>query len=341
MAIIRIGVDLAKNVFAVHGVDEVGRVQLARTVRREQLLEVLAAVPPCIVAMEVCSGAHHWARRLVALGHTPRLIAPKFVAPYRMSGRQGKNGAHDAAAICEAAGRPAMRFVPIKTAEQQALLSVHRVRQGFVEERTATINRLRGLLSEFGIVLPLKAATVRRQAAQHLDALPAWAARALGNLLAHLHHLDGRIDEYDTHLKLAAREDDRARRLMQLRGVGPLGASAIVAAVGTAHEFSSGRQFAAWLGMAPRQHSSGGKPRLGRITKAGDAYLRTLLIMGARAVLASAPGRTDRLSRWALAVQARRGYMRAVVAVAAKNARLAWAMLRRGEDFRLHEVAAA
>jgi transposase len=165
MAIIRIGVDLAKNVFAVHGVDEAGRTKLTRTVRRDQLLEMLAAVPPCLVAMEACSGAHHWARQLVGLGHTPRILAPKFVAPYRMSGKQGKNDANDAAAICEAAGRPNMRFVPMKTAEQQALLSVHRVRQGFVEERTATVNRLRGLLSEFGVVLPLKAVTVRRQAA--------------------------------------------------------------------------------------------------------------------------------------------------------------------------------
>jgi len=341
MAIIRIGVDLAKNVFAVHGVDEAGKVMLARTVRRDQLLEVLAAVPPCIVAMEACSGAHHWARRLVAFGHTPRILAPKFVSPYRMSGKQGKNDANDAAAICEAAGRPSMRFVPIKSEAQQALLSLHRVRQGFVEERTATINRLRGLLSEFGIVLPLKAATVRRQAAQHLETLPVIAQRALGDLLAHLAYLDGRIDEYDTQLKLAARDDERAQRLMTLRGVGPIGASAIVATVGAAHEFKNGRQFAAWLGMVPRQHSSGGKPRLGRITKAGDAYLRTLLIMGARAVLASAAGRTDRISRWALALQARRGYMRAVVAIAAKNARLAWAMLRAGENFRLREVASA
>lgn len=341
MAIIRIGVDLAKNVFAVHGVDEAGRVQLARTVRREHLLDLLASVAPCVVAMEACSGAHHWARCLATFGHTVRIIAPKFVAPYRMSGKQGKNDAHDAAAICEAAGRPNMRFVPMKSAEQQALLSVHRVRQGFVEERTATINRLRGLLSEFGIVLPQKAATVRRQVAQHLEALPVWAQRALGDLRAHLAHLDHPIDEYDTHLKLAARDDPRAQRLMKLRGIGPVGASAIVATVGAAHEFRSGRQFAAWLGMVPRQHSSGGKQRLGHITKAGDTYLRTLLIMGARAVLAAAPGRTDRISRWALAPQARRGSMRAVVAIAAKNARLAWAMLRRGEDFRMNEVTAA
>jgi transposase len=341
MAIIRIGVDLAKNVFAVHGVDEAGRVVLIRTVRREQLLEVLAAVPPCIVAMEACSGAHHWARQLAAFGHTARILAPKFVAPYRMSGKQGKNDANDAAAICEAAGRPAMRFVPPKSEAQQALLTVHRVRQGFIEERTATINRLRGLLSEFGVVLPLKAATVRRQATAHLDRLPPLAQRSLADLLAHLTYLDGRLDEYDTQLNLAARDDERARRLMNLRGVGPIGASAIVATVGSAHEFRNGRQFAAWLGMVPRQYSSGGKARLGRITKAGDAYLRTLLIMGARAVLAASAGRTDRISRWALALQARRGYMRAVVAIAAKNARLAWAMLRRGEDFRMNEVVAA
>jgi transposase len=338
MAIIRIGVDLAKNVFALHGVDECGRVKMARMVRREQLLEVLGAVPPCVVAMEACSGAHDLARRVTVLGHSARIMAAKFVAPYRMSGKRGKNDANDAAAICEAAGRPNMRFVPIKTAEQQALLAVHRVRQGFVEQRTATINRLRGLLAEFGVVLPLKVTTIRRQAAQHLDALPAWAQRALADLLAHLSHLDDRIEEYDTHLKLAARADPRARRLMTLRGVGPIGASAIVATVGAAHEFKSGRQFAAWLGMVPGQFSSGGKQRLGRITKAGDGYLRTLLIMGARAVLAAAAGRTDRISRWAVALQARRGYMRALVAIANKNARLAWAVLRRGEDFRMHEI---
>jgi transposase len=336
MAIIRIGIDLAKNVFAVHGVDERGQVQLARTVRREQLLELIAALPPCIVAMEACSGAHHWARRFAPFGHTPRLMAPKFVAPYRMSGRSGKNDAHDAAAICEAAGRANMRFVPVKSAEQQAVLSVHRVRQGFVEERTATLNRIRGVLSEFGIVLPLKSATVRRQAAAMIEPLPAWAQRGLNDLLDHVRLLDERIAQYDRHLTALARHDDRARRLMTLTGVGPISAGAIVATVGAAHEFRSGRQFAAWLGMVPRQHSSGGKARLGRITKAGDAYLRTLLVMGARAVLAAAPRKNDRISRWALALEQRRGYFRAVVAIAAKNARLAWAMLAKGEDFKPH-----
>ena len=338
MAIITIGIDLAKNVFAVHGVDEHGRVALARTVRREQLPELIASLPPCVVAMEACSGAHHWARQFAQLGHTPRLMAPKFVAPYRMSGRGGKNDANDAAAICEAAARAHMRFVPVKSAEQQAVLSVHRVRQGFVEERTATINRVRGLLSEFGIVLPLKSATVRRLAAAHIEPLPPWAQRGVADLLAHLRLLDERVEEYDRHLATLARADERARRLMQLTGIGPISASAIAATVGAAHEFDSGRQFAAWLGMVPRQYSSGGKTRLGRITKAGDAYLRTLLIMGARAVLAAAPGKSDRISRWALALEQRRGYFRAVVAIAAKNARLAWAMLAKGEDFKPHCV---
>jgi len=340
MTIVRIGVDLAKNVFALHGIDEHGKTVLARTVRRNQLLETLAAVPPCVVAMEACSGAHHWARQVTAFGHTPRLLAPKFVSPYRLSGKAGKNDAHDAAAICEAAGRPHMRFVPVKSLEQQAILSLHRVRQGFVEERTATINRLRGLLSEFGIVLPLKADTVRRQAAAAIETLPALAQGACDDLRAHLRTLDERIDDYDRQLKLAAREDARALQLMQLRGVGPIGASALVATVGSGHEFRNGRQLAAWLGMVPRQASSGGKARLGHITKAGDAYLRTVLILGARAVLAAAPGKTDRISRWALAVQERRGYMRAVVAIAAKNARLAWAMLKHGENFRVHEPKA-
>lgn len=341
MAIIRIGVDLAKNVFAVHGVDEAGRVLLSRTVRRDQLLDLLASVPPCTVAMEACSGAHELSRRLVPLGHTPRIMAAKFVTPYRMSGKHGKNDANDAAAICEAAGRPSMRFVPVKTAAQQAVLAVHRVRQGFVEERTATINRLRGLLSEFGMVLPQKAATVRKLAGAQLDALPAWAQRAIHDLLDHLHYLDERIEQYDAHLTTTVRGDARAQQLMKLRGVGSVSASAIVATVGAAHEFKNGRQFAAWLGMVPSQNSSGGKARLGRITKAGDAYLRTLLIMGARSVLAAAPGKADRISRWTLAVQERRGYMRAVVAIAAKNARLVWAVLQRGDAFRLHELGEA
>lgn len=334
MTIITIGIDLAKNVFSLHGIDANGKVALQRTVRRDRLLELLAALHPCVIAMEACSGAHHWARQLAALGHTPKLIAPKFVTPYRMSGKRGKNDAADAAAICEAATRPKMRFVPIKTVDQQGTLCVHRVRQGFIEERTATINRARGLLSEFGIVLPQNANTVRRQATATLEDLPGWANRTIGDLLSHLHALDLRIAEYDAHIKVAAQADERARRLMSTPGIGPITASALVASVGNAHDFKNGRQLAAWLGLVPSQFSTGGKSRLGSITKAGDAYLRTLLILGARSVLANAPGKADRISRWALAVQQRAGYGKALVAIAAKNARMAWAMLSKGEAFR-------
>lgn len=250
--------------------------------------------------MEACSGAHHWARLFVQHGHTVRLIAPKFVAPYRMSGKRGKNDAADAAAICEAVQRPNMRFVPVKSEQQQAELCVHRARQAFVEARTATINRIRGLLSEFGIVLPQKAEVVRREAAAQLEALPGDANLVIGDLLSELHRLDERVAAYDQHLVRIARADERAQRLMRLRGVGETTATALVAMIGNGHEFSHGRQLAAWLGLVPGQHSSGGKARLGHITKAGDPYLRSLLVMGARAVLNAAKSRADSLSRWAI-----------------------------------------
>jgi transposase len=339
MAIVYVGVDLAKNVFAVHGVDAAGKPALVRpSVRRCDLMELLAKLPPCTIGMEACSGAHHWARQLARFGHTVRLMAPKFVAPYRMSGKRGKNDAADAAAICEALQRPNMRFVPVKSELAQARLCVHRMRRGFVEQRTATINRLRGLLSEFGIVLPLKAATVRRQAAEHLEDLPQWANTAVGDSLSEIYRLDERLAEYDRHVGVMAAADERSRRLMTLRGIGATTASALLASIGNGHDFANGRQLAAWLGLVPGQYSSGGKTRLGRITKAGDAYLRTLLIMGARAVLAAAKGRTDRLSRWAVSLEQRRGYWKAVVAIAAKNARLAWAVLSKGEAFKTIEA---
>ena len=265
--------------------------------------------------------------------HTVRMMAPKFVVPYRMSGKRGKNDAADAAAICEAVTRPNMRFVPIKSIEQQSRLFVHRARQGYVEQRTALINRIRGLLSELGIVLPLKAATVRREAHLHLEDLPGWCNTVVGDALSELTRLDERIDQYDKHLVHIAKEDEQSRQLMRLSGIGPTTASAIVATVGKGHDFTCGRQFCAWLGLVPGQYSSGGKQRLGRITKAGDPYLRTLLIMGGKAVLSAARNKTDALSRWAIAVQERRGYWKAVVAIAAKNARMCWAMLQRGDAF--------
>jgi transposase len=334
MSIVFVGIDLAKNVFAVHGVNEAGQPVLVKpSVARAKLLELVASLPPCTIGMEACSGAHHWARQFTAHGHTVRLMAPKFVAPYRLSGKKGKNDAADAAAICEAVQRPNMRFVPIKNLAQQGQLGIHRVRQGFIEQRTATINRIRGLLAEFGVVLPLKASTVRREATGCLEDLPGWANTAVGDLLSELHHLDERIGQYDKHIAQMAREDSRAQQLMRLKGIGETTASAMLAMIGNGHEFKCGRQFAAWLGLAPSQYSSGGKARLGRITKAGDPYMRSLLVLGARAVLNRAKDQTDSLSRWAMALAERRGYWRAIVAIAAKNARMCWAMLARGERF--------
>jgi len=339
MAILYVGIDLAKNVFAIHGVDEHGKAVLVRpSVQRARLHQLVAALPPCSIGMEACSGAHHWARLFMQHGHTVRLMAPKFVAPYRMSGRRGKNDAADAQAICEAVQRPNMRFVPVKSQDEQARLCIHRVRQGLVEQRTATINRIRGLLSEFGIVLAQKAATVRREAAAQLEDLPGWANTAVGDLLSELHRLDERIAEYDGHVTQIAREDHRSLALMQLQGIGSTTASALVSTIGNARDFKNGRQLAAWLGLVPGQYSSGGKARLGSITKAGDGYLRTLLVLGAKAVLAAARNKHDRLSRWAMALEVRRGYWKAVIAIAAKNARMAWAVLAKGENFKLLEA---
>ena len=319
-----VGIDLAKNVFSLHGVDESGAVVLRKTVSRARLMELVAQQPACLIGLEACSGAHEWARRFQAFGHTVKLMAPRFVAPYR---KNGKNDGNDAEAICEAVSRPSMRFVPIKTLEQQAVLCLHRVRQGFIEERTATINRLRGLLAEFGFVLPQRAAEVRRNAVEWLEHLPAHAACAIRDLREHLRVLDARVRDYERSIEAHARDHDGAKLAQQRLGIGPLTASAIVASVGDVREFKNGRQFSAWLGLVPRQHSTGGKQRLGHITGRGDPYLRTLLVMGARSVLQRASSQSDPLSRWALAVRVRRGYHRACIAVAAKNARGVWAML--------------
>jgi len=341
MSIVTVGIDLAKNIFAVHGVDEAGTAVLVKPkVAREQLSALMVQLPPCLIGMEACSGAHHWARLFRQYGHTVKLMAPKFVTPYRMSGKRGKNDAADAAAICEAVTRPKMRFVPIKEEHQQIILCLHRTRQGFVEERTATYNRLRGLMSEFGIVLPQKVANLRREVGAHLEDLPGYANRCIGDLLAHADQLNERIDEYDRAIAQAAREDARSKRLMQLPGIGPITASALLASIGGGHDFANGRQVAAWIGLTPGQYSSGGKARLGRITKAGDRYLRSLLVMGGRAVLSGLGDKQDRFSRWARSLEERRGYWRAVVAIAAKNARMAWAVLKYGEDFRLKPSAA-
>ncbi len=326
-----VGIDLAKSVFSLHGVDGMGRVVLRKTVRRDRLVETVACLSPCLIGMEACSGAHEWGRRFQEFGHTVRLMAPKFVAPYRKS---GKNDGNDAEAICEAVTRPNMRFVPVKSVEQQALLSLHRVRQGFVVERTATINRLRGLMSEFGVVLPLRSVTVRRQAAAAAEVLPELARRVIGDLLDQMRVLDERIGGYDKGIEAQARQCEPAQRLMKIRGIGATTALAIVATVGNAREFKNGRQFAAWIGLVPGQYSTGGRTRLGHISKRGDAYLRNLLVQGARSVINSAASHQDRMSRWVIELKPRRGYYRTLVAIANKNARIAWALLAKNETLR-------
>lgn len=336
-----IGIDLAKNVFAVHAVDEHGTPVLVNPrVTRNQLVPLIASMSPCLIGLEACSGAHYWARTFQGFGHTVKLMSPRLVSPYRMSGKTGKNDAADAAAICEAVTRPSMRFVPIKDEHQQTILSLHRIRQGFMEERTAVYNRMRGLLSEFGIVLPNSVWRLRKGIHASLEDVPIWVKRGIEDLLEHVDRIEERLAKYGREIEANMKDDDRGQRLMQLQGVGPMIASALLASIGAGHDFKNGRQVAAWLGLTPAQHSSGGKYRLGKTTKAGDAYVRGLLVSGARAVLTHLGAKQDRFSRWVRTLVERRGYWRAAIAIAAKNARMAWAVLRYGDAFKSLPAAA-
>ncbi|MGF6920225.1 transposase [Paraburkholderia sp. 40] len=257
MPIVTIAIDLAKNVFAVHGVDETGKAMLIRPrVPRDQLATLIAQLPACLIGMEACSGAHHWAPVFQQHGHTVKLMAPNLVAPYRTSGKRGKNDAADAAAICEAVTRPSMRFVPLKDEHQQATLCVQRTRQGFVQERTATYNRSRGLLPEFGVVLPQSPEKLRRYITEHLDTLPGWAKRSISDLLEHAGNIEDRLLGYDRAIAKIAREDTRSKRPMQLRGIGPTTASALLASIGAGHDFRNGRQVAAWIGLTPGHNTA-------------------------------------------------------------------------------------
>lgn len=336
MKLIRVGVDLAKSVFQVHGVDRSERATWRRRLRREDWIEVLREKlePGGEVGMEACGGAHHWARELQKLGYRVKLIAPQFVKPYVKS---NKNDAADAEAICEAMARPGMRFVPVKSVEQQDIQAIHRVRASLVEQRSAKSNQIRGLVAEYGLVAPRELLHLRR-------ALPRWLEnegngltmrfrQLLHGLQKELIELDERIGELDREIEQIARSEPAAKRLMQLRGVGPIIATAMLATVGDARQFRNGRQMSASLGITPRQCSSGGKERLLGISKRGDAYLRSLLIHGARAVIRTARAKDDPLSRWVTRIAERRHPNVAAVALANKTARIAWAMLNRGTNY--------
>jgi transposase len=336
MKLIRVGVDLAKNVFQVHGVDRNEKVVWQRKLSRGNWLKVLLETvePGCEIGMESCGGAHHWARKLQAHGFRVRLIAPQFVKPYV---KNNKNDANDAAAICEAMSRRHMRFVSVKTVEQQDIQAMHRIRAELTKQRTAKANQIRGLVAEYGLVAPKELLQLRR-------ALPCWLEdaenslsarfrRLLNGLWGDLQALDERMSELGREIAAIAQNDPVAKRLQQLRGVGPITATALVAAVGKGEQFANGRQMSAAFGLTPRQQSSGGKERLLGISKRGDAYLRVLLIHGARSVLRNSKDKDDRLSQWLTRLAARSHPNVAVVAMANKTTRMAWAMLKNGTDY--------
>jgi transposase len=334
MNITTVGMDLAKLLFQVHGVDARGKVTLRKQLKRSQVVAFFAQLAPCLIGLEACGGAHFWARKLMEFGHTVKLIAPQFVKPYV---KTNKNDAADAEAICEAVGRPNMRFVPIKNTEQQSVLGLHRARQGFVAARTAQANQIRGLLTEFGLVIPAGIRCIERKLPGFLEDAEnglSGASRALfARLLEHFRVLDRQVEELEREINAWHREDTASQRLQAIPGIGPLTASALVASVGDAKVFHNGRQFAAWLGLVPRQDSSGGKTNLLGISKRGDTYLRTMLIHGARSVLLSLKRHPDRAGGWLARVAERRNPNIAAVALANKNARIVWALLAHGRDY--------
>ncbi|MCU7849340.1 MAG: IS110 family transposase [Candidatus Thiodiazotropha sp. (ex Lucinoma kastoroae)] len=321
-------IDLAKQSFQLHGVDEAGQTVLKKKLSRKQLSAFVAQLPPCLIGMEACGGAHHWTRIFKTFGHTVHMMAPQFVKPYVKS---NKNDAVDAAAICEAVQRPSMRFVPEKSIEQQDLQSLHRIRSQLVARRTAQSNQIRGLLMEYGIVIPKGISHVRKQLPQVLEAagngLSDLFREVLNELYQEMVHLDNRLDAMERKLLAISAQNEDCQRLLSIPGVGLLTATALVAAMGDISAFKSGRELAAWLGLVPRQHSTGGKPTLRGISKRGDSYLRTLLIHGGRTVVRVAHKYTDRKNRWISELDQRRGKNISAVAVANKNARIAWALL--------------
>jgi transposase len=330
----RIGIDVAKSWFHLVAMDSRGKVIWRKALTRGRVLEVLAQLKPALVTMEACATAHFWAREIQKLGHEVKLIHPAFVMPFRKS---GKNDFNDAEALCEASCRPMMRFVEVKSVDQQDIQSLHRARRLLIKQRTQLTNQLRGLLAEYGIAVRRSISALRREAAElasEPERLTVAMRLVVSTSLEQLRVLAQQLAELDREIRCVCGRDERCARLAQVMGVGPLTATAMVAKVGNARQFPNGRALAAYLGLVPRQNSTGGKSVLLSITKKGDRYLRTLLIHGARAALQVAPRHDDHRSQWALNLRRKSGPNIAAVALANKNARVIWKLLTSGEHFR-------
>lgn len=342
MNVTTIGLDIAKSVFHVIGAQSDGKQVLRKKLRRGKVLEYFVNLPPAVVGLEACGGAQYWARELKRLGHDARLIHPKYVKAFL---RGNKNDYNDAGALCEAVAHGRMRFVPVKTEAQQELQALHRLRQGLMRDRTALANRARGLLSESGRVLPKGVGVLRKHLPELLEdaenGLSATMRHVLAEIYGQLSELDERIRRQDRHLAQVSAEHEACRRLDAIPGFGAMVCTALVAAAGDGSAFQNGRHLAAWLGLVPRQHSTGGEPRLLGISKRGDKYLRALIIHGARAVVRHAAGKTDPLSRWIQRLQAKHPTNVVVVALANKLTRIAWVVLSRGERYAPRKAAAA
>lgn len=336
MEITTLGIDLAKSVFQLHGVDADGAIVLQKKVRRSALLDFLGRLEPCLIGMEACPTSHYWAREIAALGHDVRLIPPSYVKPYV---KRQKNDAADAEAICEAVTRPNMRFVPVKSEEQQSVLVLHRSRDLLMRQRTMILNAIRAHMAEFGIITaqgPRKVVDLVQRLSDPDEGLnlPALARSALLSLAAQLEALAGEISLIERQLMAWHRQNQASQRLETIPGVGVITATALAASVPDPTVFRSGRQFAAWLGLVPRQNSSGGKERLGRVSKMGNGYLRRLLVVGATSVTRRAETTDTRTGAWVRMLLERKPTRLVTVAIANKTARVAWALLAKGESYR-------
>jgi transposase len=337
--ITRVGVDLAKNVIQVHAVDASGNKVTNKAIKRDQFISWCTQQLPsgCTIILEGTSGAHHWGRQLRQLGFDVRLIAAHLASPFRMAGKHGKNDANDAAAVCEAAVRPQMRFIPIKSTDQQAKLAIHSFRELLKKDRTAHINQIRATLTEFGIAIPKDPDSLRSQLHDVIEdganEMTAIARMLLQQAYFHWIAIEEKMAWCEKQINLHLAQDDKARKAASVLGIGPIGASATIATVVDFKQFKNGAQLGAWIGLTPKQDSSGGKAKLGSISKHGNAYLRSLLIQGAKSVVFTAHRRTDSLSKWVLQLKLRVGWQKAAVALANKNARILWAIMTKDIDY--------